>query len=121
LTHHCTSKNDLWAQCTVRVGHWLSEATADYVEDRGAIGLFPEETDQTYRRLAPAWVQLRIHALTDPEVDVRVHVMTAVLRRSAARALDDPSLFSLPRDGGSSRRFARRWSGPAPSSRPDWR
>jgi AcrR family transcriptional regulator len=90
LTHHFASKNELFALCTARVAQWFSYATDDYVEDRGAVGLFPEVTDETYRRLTSAWVQLRIHALTDPEVDARVHAMTGVLRRSAARALDEP-------------------------------
>jgi AcrR family transcriptional regulator len=89
LTHHFASKRELWALCTVVVGRWLADATDDHVADRGAVGLFPEPGDATYRCLVSAWVQLRAHALTDPEVDARVQDLTTVLRRRARRALVD--------------------------------
>jgi AcrR family transcriptional regulator len=68
LTHHFASKNELWALCTLRIGQWFSYATDDYVDDRGTIGLFPEETDETYADGAPGG---RAHR--DPQAgDVRV-------------------------------------------------
>src|SRR4051794_30102988 len=86
ITNHFLSKRELWAVCATVVGGWLADATSDHVVDRGAVGLFPDSGDTTYRLLVSAWSQLRAHALTDPDVDQRVAGMTTMVRRSAGRA-----------------------------------
>ena len=86
ISNHFASKQELWAMSSVVTGRWLAQATSDHVEDRGAIGLFPTPADSTYRLLVSAWAQLRAHALSDTEVDVRLQGMVPVLRLSAGRA-----------------------------------
>ena len=87
ITNHYATKQELLGVCTTVVGRWLAYATADHVEDRGAIGLFPATDDVTYRLLVVVWAQLRAQGLTDVSVDQRVGAMTPMLQRRLTDAL----------------------------------
>ena len=88
ISNHFASKRELFAICTSLIGRWLAQATSDHIDDRGAVGLFPEDAgDRTYRLLSSAWVQLRAYALADPMMDERVQGVAPMIQRSAARCL----------------------------------
>jgi AcrR family transcriptional regulator len=92
ISNHFVSKQELWALSASIIGRWLARATADFVDERGAVGLFPsqDERDRTYRLLVSSWSQLKAHALADPDVEARINGVTPVLSSAAARACTAP-------------------------------
>jgi len=87
VTNHYASKGELVGICATVVGRWLASATAAHVDVRGALGLFPDTEDRTYRWLVSTWAQLRSAALTDPALDVRVRDADLGVVRAARWAL----------------------------------
>jgi AcrR family transcriptional regulator len=96
ISHHFSSKQELWALSAGVIGRWLGQATSDHVEDRGAIGLFPATEDATYRLLVSGWAQLRAYALTAPEVDERISAVVPRLELGARTALAVDRSWSIP-------------------------